>query len=616
MIAIGCDRYDIENPLYGAEADARRLFDALMKPVVGDYDAASSRLLLSPNLAEVRAAVRDVLLQPDSIDTLTIFFAGHGGVKAGTYYLLPRDASSGLLSATALSASELLSIVAEAGPLQTNIIIDACQAGGVSADIRALLRPEDLGATATPGVTVLAMAARNQAAMEVDAAGIGTNALLDCIEGRSFVSDNRATLDLLEIGTRVAEMLEADGEQAPVVWGLNLFGPRRFCRNPKFGSGALRASLGDWNDSGTRAVVEAAMPRLWKMWDGLAEPDWSPRKIVDEVGAILASLPTDDARSQLIERLTAACDLRASAAVDRLRPIEARAAILAAALRCSIGPPIAATINLLSLDWAEQAEILVKEATERLRNDRYALLSLSSGFSDLYVLPHRLLRIGGWAAAAHHIRASADPSATPDVLRDFLAVTLEQIPGALVALSDAQAAPLASIVSATAGTNANAECELLVGALFASASASTGLLASSHIEHDDILRFLIARVSCEGERIRSSLARPSELMTVILRAAHQLGLDDVVDPHLILFDGQDLNAYIPESYEGFADDMVRQGTNAGYGIGRDVFTIAELEAAWQDAPEPQSETRTLAILAALLFPDRTPWFLIPAAREK
>jgi len=613
LIAIGCDHYDEENKLSGAEADARRLFETLVNPEIGDYAPAASCLLLSPTLAEVRQAIRSVLIQPEPIETLTVFFAGHGGVKAGTFYLLPSDASSALLSASALSASELLSMIAEAAPLQTNLIIDACQAGGVSSDIRALLRPEDLGATDTPGVTVLAMAARNQAAMEVDEAGVGTTALLDCIEGKTFVSDNRPTLDLLEIGTRISEILAAAGEQAPVIWGLNLFGPRKFCRNPKFGGGGgpLRATIGEWDDPGARRAIEAAMPKLWRVWDRLDDPEWSPREVIDGVGPVLETLSNDLSRAQLIERLAVAAVPKTATAIDSLRPLEVRAAIIVAALKHAREPAVGEAMRFLSREVADEAERIIGEASALLEVDRYALLSTAGGISDLFVLPLRLTRLAGWAAVAHHIRVSYDPTATADVLRRYLAIILENLTASVVAISDAQAAPLACALTAAYAGGARSEGETLLGTLFTSAVQVAGNFASAHIDNDEILRFLIARHTGEFDRVRPSLARPTELLTVLMKAATLFGLENEVDPWLIRFDGVDLNAYLPNGYPEFAEEIIRGGVNAGYRIGHDVFTVAELEMAWHEAPEPVGDERVAAVLASLLLPDRTPWFLLP-----
>lgn len=614
LIAIGCDAYETENPLAGAEADARRIFEALMKPEVGDYDAAGSCLLLSPDLDTIRAALRDILIAPDEIETLTIFFAGHGGVKAGTYYLLARDASSDLLSATALSAGELLTMVGEAAPLQTNLIIDACEAGGVSGDIRALLRPEDLGSIATPGVTVLAMAARDQAALEVGDVGVGTKALLDCIEGRTFVSDNRATLDLLEIGTRVAEVLAEDGGQAPVLWGLNLFGPRRFCANPSFGGGGgpLRATLGKWHDPADLGVVDAAIPGLWDIWEDLAEPEWSPQAVIDALGAVLSRFASDESRALLLERLTAAADLKSVLAPDRLRPIEARAAILVSALPFAASPVIAPVVRALIDEWVVHADHLIDEVCTSLEGDRFALLSNAGGISDFYVLPLRILRIGGWAAAAGLLRPAAD-TADCARLQRYLRAVMAELATALVATSDTQAAPLAAIVAASRDSDAREEAGQWVGALFMSALEGRATFASPRIADDDLLRFLIARATGKSDKILSSLARPTELLAVLLRSAAVLGLEDEVDGYLVRLDGIELNAFLPAAYDGFGEAVVCEGVNAGYGIGREIFTVAELEAAWQPAADPVGEQWGLALLAALLLPDRTPWFLLPPA---
>ncbi|MAQ65823.1 MAG: hypothetical protein CMN69_03915 [Sphingomonadaceae bacterium] len=558
LIAIGCDRYERIGVLQGAETDAKRVYEALIPADVGDYDAAGSQLLLSPTLAEIRGALAEILAG-GPIETFTLYFAGHGGVKSGTYYLLPRDAQLELLSATALSAAEILAMVAEAAPGQTNLIIDACEGGGLAGDVRSLLRPEDLGAEGTPGVTVLAMAARAQAAIEVVDGGVGTTALLDCVSGRTFVSDVRPGLDLVEIGTRVAETLAREADQSPVLWGLNLFGPRRFCANPRFGGsgGSLRATLGNWGDSATDAAVEAGMPKLWRAWDTLDDANWTPRSLIDAVSPVLASLPSGEARANLLDRLAAATDLRAANAIDRLRAIDARAACLAATLPHALDPAVA----------------------------------------DL-------------------IRADVLPAAEAPTLRRLLDIMLVQAPNSLVAVSDLQSAPVACIIAAGA-TGASTQTEIALGHLFASLVGTKARIATAHVDPDRVLAYLMARTSGRFDEVRAELAIPSELMTAILRGAAALGIEDAYDPYLEELDGVELNAFLPADYDRFADDIVPNGVNAGYGIGRDVFTVDELETAWAEAPQPLNHAARIgALLAALVLPDRTPWFLLPRQNKE
>jgi hypothetical protein len=99
-----------------------------------------------------------------------------------------------------------------------------------------LLKSNVLGDAGTPGITLVATSAQDQYSVESPAGGLGTGAILDCIEGRDFVQDTASALDLVEIGRRVSARLRETTEQSPVVWGLNLYGPPRFCRNARYGS--------------------------------------------------------------------------------------------------------------------------------------------------------------------------------------------------------------------------------------------------------------------------------------------------------------------------------------------------------------------------------------------
>src|SRR5664280_1088146 len=202
LIAIGCNEYAGYLPLHGAETDGRRIFESLIKPNVGDYDLVASALLLSPTLNDVQAALTQILFSGQPIDTLTVFFAGHGEVKAGSFYMCLRDTRSDALSATALSLSDLFLKIGEARPSQSNIIIDACESGGLISDLGVLLKSELLGNAGTPGITLLATSARDQYSAETSEGGLGTNAILDCILGETFIQDLAATLDLVEIGRK------------------------------------------------------------------------------------------------------------------------------------------------------------------------------------------------------------------------------------------------------------------------------------------------------------------------------------------------------------------------------------------------------------------------------
>ncbi len=197
---------------------------------IGDYDASRSRLLKSPTLQEVRDNLTAMLFDEECLDTLTFAFAGHGAVSGGSFYMAMRNSRVQALSATAFPLADLFRMIAEAKPRQTYLIIDACEFGGLISDLNVILKSEVMGELGTPGMTLLAMAASNEAAAEIDGNGVGTKVLLECIRGEIFLQDSNPALDLVEIGRAVSERVSATGGQTPVVWGLNLSGPAGFAR--------------------------------------------------------------------------------------------------------------------------------------------------------------------------------------------------------------------------------------------------------------------------------------------------------------------------------------------------------------------------------------------------
>src|SRR2546425_9049029 len=127
LLAIGCNTYEHADQLTGAEADAQRMFGVLMRPEVGQYDEARSRLLLSPSLEQVRQYLREVLFTDPQPETFTFFFAGHGGVSAGSFYMWLCDTSPKGQSMSALSFADMFRSINEASPRPRNVIIDACE---------------------------------------------------------------------------------------------------------------------------------------------------------------------------------------------------------------------------------------------------------------------------------------------------------------------------------------------------------------------------------------------------------------------------------------------------------------------------------------------------------
>lgn len=103
-----------------------------------------------------------------------------------------RDSNLNGLSMSALSLADMFRSINEAAPLQSNIVIDACESGGLIQDLGALLKPGLLGNVGSPGLTLLAKAAQDQGAAESPAGD--QHPAEDCEAGfRGFADIARST---------------------------------------------------------------------------------------------------------------------------------------------------------------------------------------------------------------------------------------------------------------------------------------------------------------------------------------------------------------------------------------------------------------------------------------
>jgi len=613
LLAIGCNSYSYMTPLHGAEADATKIHASLMRPEVGDYDAARSRLLLSPNLAQVRETLLEVLFGSERLDTLTITFAGHGAVSGGSYYMATCDSRGEALSATALSLADLFRMIAEAAPKQTYLVIDACESGGLISDLNVILKSEVMGQLGTPGVTLLATAAANEAALEVAGQGIGTTALLDCIRGDIFLQDSTPALDLVEIGRAVSERISANGGQTPVVWGLNLYGPSSFCKNPHAGTGdtPLRSVLVGWPDPASGAAIRSGLPDLWEPYVTLSSK-WSPRDFLDRIAPILTPLESDPAiLLNFVGRVADTFAEQARNSRDRFREIEVEAACTIALLPFSGTHIVAEQLTERCRRIAELTEAAISDVIESI--DAYEFALVTGGLGDLYALPIRISKLLGWTGFALHARARMGQDIEPaaKLLADLFARIDRTYALSLVAMSDAQAPYLLTAGTAAASVGLSAEGEQLLGHMFASLVDCGGRVASVALPATDILSYLLKRNN-HDLKPSAMVAQPTELATVLLRLSRLFELTSEFDTSLEALDHLALNAYLPDDYREFGAEHISNGKNAVFNIGHDIWSVAELEAAWPDFPAPgHPGTALAAILASLIFPDRSPWFLLP-----
>lgn len=617
LLAVGCNDYKEATQLNGAELDAQRIFEALISAKSSWYDCDRSRLLLSPTLDEVRTVLRDVLFKGPKIETFTFFFAGHGGVHAGSFYMWLKDTMSAAQSVSALALAELFRGINDAAPRQTNIIIDACESGGLVDDLGVLLKPELLGDVGTPSLTLIATSGRNQYASETAIGGLGTNALLDCIEGRDLINDACNALDLVDIGRRVAAKLQPKG-QNPVVWGLNLYGPPSFCRNPRFSRGGIermRDFVVNWSTL-TDDLVAANKDALWSTYLSVSG-DWSQKQFQDLVWSIAQApnLPSGQIAS-VIERLAAAFLQRTAQCEDPYRSVLV-AAILSASLLPHIGDPVAHAVAERLLGEAAKALLGANaRLISSLSADRFALLSTKhGGLTDLYFLPLRVSQVLGWAAAGPYVaRTEEQRKQTVEQMKVLLPLILEHYKGSLVALNDSQASAWCVCLAQASEVGLIDEGELLAGLLFYSLTTSGGRVARSDLPGEDALGYLLAKLAGDYSEAAELIARPLETLTVLLKAARLFDLEEVFDEALWRLDGVSFSAYMTAELSHFNEKNMHGGKNFIWKIGHDVFRTKDFVATWPSMmPEPSTVVaKALSVLSALTLPDRQPWFLLDA----
>lgn len=614
LIAVGCDKYQHMPALGGAENDAVQLFTALANNHGAEYDASCSVLLKSPTLSELQLEISKIDLT-EPIETITFCFAGHGTVRSGSFWMCLADSQDGRLSSTAYSLSSLLLFFQEAKPRHANVLIDACESGGVVADIRSSLRAADFGEADTTGITLLAACAKDQYAEERNGSGLGTSAVLECICGDRLVQDLTPYLDLAEIARAIAT--GKVGQQQPIFWGLNLSGSAPFCGNPHFShESPLKQSIA----AGAKLNLDEVTKRKLRQAYSDVADDWAPAQLRDSLLEILASEESPiEARLGFLSQVSSALILRASGCADPFREIEVRATALSVLLPFVDEPSIAAHCEAECVQVAEGVLARIVEICDAVERDKYALLG-KSAHADLFLLPIRLSKLIGWFGVALLVMNSREESGRLNAIASrFSRIVVENYSLSFSSMSDSQAPYIAVAIAGLGAVGARDDAETVLGLLFKSICDSHGAVASLWIEPKDIVNFLLFRAGVETEVQDGVLARPSQLILVLLLASRMFDLDEIFDTSLRDLDRISIYGFVPKSYLDYSKETIGEGKNVTFKIGFDVWTIQGLVDFWSKIERPAPSTKAcehVATVSSLLYPDRVPWFLVGAGKPR
>ena len=628
-VVIGVKDYLSEalQQLPGCKADAVSIFEALTDPEIGGYDRKTSTCLISPKLNTLRGVFDDILKCNQIIDVFTFAFSGHGGVKNGNLFLCLEDTNVERLSTTGLSLSQVFTFLAEVAPSQSNIIIDACESGGVVADLKQLINPDLLGASDTPGVSIFAAAASDQAAKETEAGGYASTALLRCLRGAERVQTSRPYLNLIEVGNFVSSAVsQAASDQTPVVWGLNLFGDSFLANNPHF-EGDMPpysyrlARIPARSEAGRILQNEAHL--LWQEYLDLPER-LNARRLVDAISQPCEKLGTDKGIiSSFVRGLSQSLPSHAAKQNDLFAEAQVCACCVVALLAfLNADDEAEDTILELGIQLSFILQSTLEESCDAMAKDRFALLSNLGGTNDLYILPIRISKILGWAAANLYIKRTLDinEQGGRDIIDKAVNVVLKNYANSLVAVSDCQSPFLLCALSELHRAGFYDPLEQMFGCVFNNYVENLGFIADAKMSPKKIPEFLLRRNSKNPNGARGVYAQPDELLSVILYVADKMKFEDIVDPYLEQIDHHRFNVFIPSDHTAFGAMSIHNGVNASFQIGYEggmgVFTTSDFRDNWETScipllnAEPRKNSNALKIailLAAFLFPDRVPW---------
>jgi hypothetical protein len=621
LIAVGCNTYSHLSSLSGAERDAQDMFSLLTDPVHGEYDPDLSQLVLSPTLAKLRSALDQAIFSETRIDTLTFFFAGHGGVKTGNYWICLSDTNYDKLSATGFNIGELFTRINEVQPRHTNIILDACAASGIVSDLGVVLKPELIGTRDSPGISIFASSAADQEAGESDRGGFATGFLRRAIVGDLIVQSERPTLDLVEIGGVISsEMQKVNFDQTPTVWGFNLFGQSRFCKNPKYQGEKPqnKLSLPDLSVGSSGAdIVRGFSDKIWQQYFSLDE-NFSSQSLVDLVEKIVRSLPPGES-IEFIRGITSTFRIRAASAADSFRVVEVISCLICAVSRSTIESIKEQQLIIeLAVELVDEINNAVKETADLIDDNRFRIAY--GGPAAIYHLPLRLTKLLGWCGAANQISAELargnlfDADAAARLTNNIV----EQYIGSLVAMNDLQAPFLLTFFKACLDQAKTDWAESVAGSIFHSLVSIRGQIAAPSIPSEKAFEYILRRSQDRFTDAYNLVARPSETLSVLLMASDMFSLEGVIDPYLHALDHVSFNLFIPQDYSEFSEVTVERGVNHTFQIGHGIWKCADFKQQWQAVCAPQiaanpsfksAPIRIAAIVSSLIQPNRTPWII-------
>ncbi|KPY29527.1 MULTISPECIES: caspase family protein [Pseudomonas] len=627
LLSIGCDNYRFPplDPLSGAERDALSIFSALSTGSLSSIAPEDAYLLRSPGRGELDATLLQIQDRYDEIESFTLFFAGHGGEANDSYFLCLSDTRADRLSTTGFALSRLFEYFNELKAAHCNVIIDACQAGGMVSNLGILLKPEVIGKAKTFGVSFFVSSAADQYAGETNRGGYGTLALLKVLDGEIDTGSRAPMIDLLDIGRPAAQFVsdQTQGRQMPSVWGVNLYGSMPLFGNPHASDNSVSSLLGITGISPASPAGQAISSDSAELYKLMFAPEHelTPERLFHVLSKFidrLAEIP--NAAGSFIGGIWLSLEKVARRHTNSFSRVELSATCAALLLQSSQKDRAShECMGGLAHEIVAEVEYLLWDIVKGLQQNPSSLCR--HGIPDLFYLPQRISRILGWAGAALHMARELGLSDANlrKALEEMSGLIITHYASASAGMSEDEAPYWVAFLTATNTDEFNGLAELVVSTLINALIEHGGRLARPLLSAEDVYDYLKARADKDPAQLKRLSSSPSETLALVLLLSRRHSLEEELDYNLASLDHAHLKIFLPQSYLEFSQPFVHNGINHVFQIGQKVWTVADVVQRWEEVCKPQMvhdaslqnpATRIGAICASLIFPDRVPWFLL------
>jgi hypothetical protein len=600
LVAIGCSRYENISPqLRSPEEDAKRIHGTLVGASRYHYRSDISSLLLSPTSSEVRTAVQ--ALYDASPAEVCVYFAGHAESRDGRLFLKFRDTRNNSLPPTSITLGELLDLLVGCPTVsQLNVVIDACNAGGLSSDLSRILSDQAQRMTGTTSISILAGSGPTSAAIETARGGRLTNGILEVLGGTLIAQRWSPFLELAHIADAIRRLPEI-ASQKPSNWSMNFRGANPVAPNPSFDPAtAATASPGSYFAENVPLGSEQERT-IREFYHALRTQGFQP-SAVRQVQTSLKTL-TDAQQVSVYLGLADSIEFYEQERVKVAPPRETM--LLQALLPLSVSASVTAVIQVQANQLASKLQQRLQQLKIGLADDRRFLLNRPAGFSELYYLPLRIALLLGWIGYA----VLHGETRKIEDWRDLARSILQEYGNSLIAVDDRQSSGIFLFLLAAKRMGWTEEVEEVLGRLFNDILRSYGRICQAGADTKQRLRYLMGRYQPQVE-LKDATQSPSELLAVVMIFGAIAALDYVWDPLLIELDHASINLFLVEDPREFADEKIAGGENATLAVGQEFHKLNDLRRLVADlvAESPRATVNDAVLDAiSLAMPDRVNW---------